>query len=234
MHEENFGFSPDRLRGRARIDHMQVGYRRLFEALLESAERESDRSTQDPRLRFTDDETWSPSGRALNTIHYFIAEELGLEDYRHLRVFSGLRQSADVHHGIDYWFIWKDQESGRQVMVTLDASKRQKDSFKADVLLTPRGAVSNPLCGGYEVDVPVVFTNTRAEENADDNVVWQSQAKVIAQILQDKMRMGDDHYGEMAQKLRVFEVGQPQKKITPQGADGLDLTGSSPTRAASA
>lgn len=87
-------------------------------------------------------ELYDPPGKQMNEIHYFLAEDLGVEGtLSNLKIFPSLYTSADHEHGVDCIIVFTDPETGKEAIVTVDLSinstKYADEHFKADVLLKP-------------------------------------------------------------------------------------------------
>jgi len=66
-----------------------------------------------------------------NDIHASVAEELGLDNINHLKVYPAVGSSLDVYHGVDMFFTL-----GKKV-VTVDLTVKEKDDYKADITICP-------------------------------------------------------------------------------------------------
>jgi hypothetical protein len=86
---------------------------------------------------------WDPPSEWLQRMHLEVAKMLGTEDYSALEIYPVNHTAADKYHGIDTFLQYKTPK-GKKLMVTLDISERNKDDFKADILITETGARLNP------------------------------------------------------------------------------------------
>lgn len=108
------------------------------------------------------EESTNPPSRWLNDIHAYVADILQLQDYSDLHVFPALGTSADIHHGVDGIVMLRDPVTHKKYTVTFDlTAKPYKDTIKADLLITPDGAI---LPDGTEYIVPDQHDTTKAEE----------------------------------------------------------------------
>ena len=83
-----------------------------------------------------------PAGIA-SDVHALTCDELGIDDYSALMLFTALGSSLDKHYGVDAWVEFTDSESGESVIVTLDFtinSGKYLKGHKADVIVFGRNA----------------------------------------------------------------------------------------------
>ena len=82
-----------------------------------------------------DASTWDatdPDSNIGNDLHANIAIAKGLEDWFELRFYPAIGSSFDIHHGVDCFFVLNNK------VVTIDLTlNSNKDSYKADVIVTP-------------------------------------------------------------------------------------------------
>jgi len=72
-----------------------------------------------------------PESRVANDLHANVAEELGIDDYDKLEFYPAVGSNFDIFHGVDCFFVYEGK------VVTIDLSIRNKQTFKADLLITP-------------------------------------------------------------------------------------------------
>ena len=78
---------------------------------------------------------WDPSDpdpRPANDLHFWLCEELGVEDFSRVRLYSALGTPFDIFHGVDLWV----EVDGQVVTIDLTANEN-KDYHKADVVVHP-------------------------------------------------------------------------------------------------
>lgn len=66
-----------------------------------------------------------------------VCDELGMEDYSNMRLYTALGSSLDVHHGADAFLEFDDPDCGHQ-LITLDFTKdpiKYLNGHKADVIV---------------------------------------------------------------------------------------------------
>jgi hypothetical protein len=185
-----------------RIDHTKIKYKTLAVAILESME-------QNP-AGYTGNELWDPPAGWMRDVHYAVVNELRLEDWRNLAVMPTLKTAADMYHGIDFLFIYREPSSEREIIVTVDLSLREKDSFKADVLVTDTRAIPNPT---YYKTAPVSIPDEEHATREEEQIISAEQRKqigvVVARIIQEKLIAEDPHYGTTMKKIS----GQIQRDV---------------------
>lgn len=134
---------------------------------------------------YTEEEASNPPSRWLNDIHAHVANMLDLEDYSRLHVVPALGTSADIHHGVDGIVLYNDPITKRNYIVTFDlTAKPYKDRIKADVLITPDGAI---LPDGTEYIVRDQHDTTRQEEREIRKQRKRRIASSIADVLLEKI-----------------------------------------------
>jgi len=72
-----------------------------------------------------------PDSKIANDLHAHVADELGIDNYDELEFYPAVGSNFDVFHGVDCFFVYQGK------VVTIDLSTRNKESFKADLLITP-------------------------------------------------------------------------------------------------
>lgn len=95
------------------------GEYKKYEEALKEVKVDYPGDPSDPRERFASD------------LHAEVAQELGLEDWSELRLYSAVGSSLDYYHGVDAFFEWRDQR------VTMDVTRNpaKESGYKADVIL---------------------------------------------------------------------------------------------------
>jgi|TARA_Y100000310_G_scaffold230136_1_gene232563 hypothetical protein len=177
-----------------KIDGDAIQYKSLAQSILESIE-------ENP-ARYEGSELWDPPAGWLNDVHYAIVDELGLDDWKCLTVMPTLKTAADRYHGIDFLVIYRDPATEREVIVSVDLSLRQKEEFKADVLITDTGAKPNEdyyFTSGQ--NVPDVQHATKEEDEMVRHERRRATGKVIAEIIEEKLKGEDPHYGGTMRKI---------------------------------
>lgn len=81
-----------------------------------------------------------PDPQFANDLHASIAEILGIEDYTKLKFYTAVSKSPhkktsfDFHHGVDAFFEYETDE-GKIKLVTMDVTTREKEYYKAHILI---------------------------------------------------------------------------------------------------
>lgn len=206
-----FPLNDPRARALKNISTHQIQYKKLSEALIGSATHNA--------YGYTEAESWDPPTRQLGTIHYLICQELKLKDWKNLRVFPSLKTSLDRHHGVDLWFAYHDEESGNDCIVTIDTSINppKEEIFKADVLFTHYGAIPNPkqFPGMPSAIAHPIIHPTRDEQQQLDEDVLFCKARTIASVIRAKLAHGDDHYGDLATRAKIFTMLEQPHRPPP-------------------
>lgn len=146
---------------------------------------------------------WDPPSEWVQRVHLETAEALGTQDYAALEVFPASGTAADVYHGIDTIMLYQHPEAGK-LLVTLDYSERQKEVFKADILVTETGASLNhefyPMTNDSFFDVPDLEHATRAQQGAIEQRRREKLGALIAKVCDYKRKnlkqdsLNDGHY----------------------------------------
>lgn len=107
-----------------------------YDAALEQVKESYSKDPTDPQPLFAND------------LHAEVAEELGLEDYSELKLYSAVNSALDRYHGVDAFF------EHRGARVTMDVTKNpaKTEGYKADIIL-----------GEEELDYPVRRTEKAKE-----------------------------------------------------------------------
>lgn len=178
-----------------RIDHASIEYQNLAQAILSSIE--------DNPARYEGSELWDPPAEWVRDIHFGIVSSLEKVDWRDVSIVPTIKTAADIYHGIDFLVIYHDRETEREVIVSVDLSMRQKENFKADVLITETGAEPNSAYYFTEgFHAPERDYMDKKEETARKEKVHFEIGHVIADIIQEKLsKEKDPHYDRVPERV---------------------------------
>lgn len=147
------------------------------------------------------DEFYDPPAGWMRDVHFSIVKELGIDDWSQVKVVPTLKTTADRFHGIDFLIIYTP-ERGKEIIVSVDISMRNKDEFKADVLVTETGAKANP---DYflmnEVNIPDRLQSSRDEVMVKDSQRRELIGILIGNVIREK-RYEDQHYDGTLRYIR--------------------------------
>lgn len=135
-----------------------------------------------------------PPSKWLNDVHALVAEKVSPENYENLKIFPAVGSSADIHHGIDAFFVYTDPKTGKQAMVTIDLSLRKRKAFKADLKVSDTSAESNYFydAAGYDINDIQGLSSKKFKEMEDERK--ERLAQTIVEIIHQKLKEGDPNY----------------------------------------
>lgn len=178
----------------ANIDALKVEYRSFAAAILECIEKNP--------ARFEGSELWDPPTGWLRDVHYAIVEKLKLKNWKNLVMMPTLKTSADVHHGIDLLVIYNEPDTDREVIVSVDLSLRQKETFKADVLVTDTSVIPNDYYYATpRMEIPDKLHASKREDEMIEEERRRAIGTAIADIIDEKLTSEDPHYGQTIRNI---------------------------------
>lgn len=130
---------------------------------------------------------WAPMGEWLANVHETLCRIMGTDEGTDLRFYPALGTSADIHHQIDQFAVFKTQEE-RRILLTIDYSKQTKESFEADILVTQDGAYLNPAHFAAYSPSPFVLPFQEDESKDVKNRRTELVARAMAAALDVKNR----------------------------------------------
>ncbi len=153
---------------------------------------------------YTPSEEFDPPAGWIRDVHYWITQALHLDDWSLVRVQPTLTTSADKSAGTDFVIRYTDDETKREILVTVDISLKNKSHFKADILVTPIGGKTNEtFLSGEEVILPDKEKMSQAEQDALDGERRRRIGELIAGVIKEKLSYeSDPHYGDLFNRVR--------------------------------
>tara|TARA_Y100000310_G_scaffold321072_1_gene378232 strand:+ start:129 stop:890 length:762 start_codon:yes stop_codon:yes gene_type:complete len=143
--------------------------------------------------RYAPEHVSDPQSRDMNALHLGVCKGLDCND-EDVKVFPSIQTPADKR-GIDFFIIYTDPKTMKDFLVTADLTMYGKDSFAADILVTPTGCAANPqhykelLKEGDHIGW---ITMRDKGDPREDSRIRDERAmgtgKVIANIIKEKMR----------------------------------------------